>query len=242
MVPCRLFFTINLITLTFFTTIISQKDIIALHLNLLSHNATTEHIVYSALQNATSLRRTIGFKNGAYLAIKAWTLATWGEKIAETTSGLGNITTKVVERIKNEMKINLPDEVLRQLVELATDPEPNKGALELIQKLKKQYLLVGISEQDPLEHEIYVKKMKEKNKIDVTSLFDQFVIISANNDNDDRRENGLQWYSAPEPYPSEPFKKAISAAAQSTKHMRTGGTIKVIDTSEELAELASCCA
>ncbi|TET05838.1 hypothetical protein E3J79_04150 [Candidatus Dependentiae bacterium] len=243
MVTCRLFLAISFIALTFFTTIISQKDIIALHLKLLSHNATTQHIVSSAVQNALSLSRTIGIINGAYLATKAWTLAAWGEEIAQETSGLGNITTKLVEKIKNKMKINLSAEALRQLVDLATDPEPNKDALELIKTIKKRYLLVGISDQDPLEHEIYVEKMKKKNNIDVTLLFDQFVIISANNDNDDQRESGLQWHSAPEPYPSEPFKKAIIAAAQSTNHMRIGGgTIAVIDTPEGLAKLASCCA
>jgi len=199
-----------------------QEDIAACRFELLSHNSNTQKIVASVMLNLPSLLSSVSWWNRMRLATNICTYKQWAEEIAEKTHGIGNIIKRLAKKIETETTINLSDDIVSQLVSLSTTPLLNKEALTAIQMLKRQYrFLIGIGNQDPLEHEIYTLKMSTDHNIDLSKLFDQIVTVANYDDpHEQLGQGGSKFYSiaaqrhiSANPYPSESFKAAIMKAA-----------------------------
>jgi len=163
----------------FSMVIYCQEEPLIVPLALAGKNPSTSTIVRSVLANANGLRRTIGWVNAAYLARHAWTLADWGEEIAQNTYGIGNVVDKLIKRIESDLDLPLPQETLREMVNVAVIPEPNNNVVQKLLALKENRTLYAVSNQDELEHQIFSKKMFERHKIDLPSIFDRTFIAPA---------------------------------------------------------------
>lgn len=232
------------------SSLYGQKEPIAILLDLISKNDAAPNIVQTLSDIGPlflALKSKLGYIQATWLMTQLTyykpNIQTFAEKIAKETKGTGNITKKLIAKIRSDLLIDLPDEAHKPLTEMGTVPVLYPENVKCIKKIKQHSLLIGIGTQDPLGYEVYKEKMLTNHNINLGTLIDQIVLIPSLDDSSDTlKDPGYYqhkqgWYIAAEPYPSAYCKTAIMAALGNSGYSEKA--LSIIDTSKKLQRLAS---
>ena len=222
-----------------------QKTPVAIYFNLVYQNDDSGNIVGNLASTSALfavLREKFGYFKATYifgqmLRYKS-TMKEMGEEIGKTMTGIGNVTRELMNRVRNELSLDLPDEAHRPLTELGISPVSSLENIELIRKLKNQRPTIGLSAEDPLSFEIYQQKMNIKYNIEVSELFDEIVINPALYDKEIvEKRNTTNIIISGNLSHSDSLSLAIQAA---TKHIfKQKHKTPIIKTYEQLQQFAS---
>ncbi len=212
-----------------------EQKVLVWNLKQLSANASTTSLVATALMAPCALLQDRSFWAKARLTAAlmpyAFAIANHGaeiengnpEKNMQPTYGKGNVINKLLAH----MTTYCPSEPFTgkdtfNFVNFAVEPqmyEENIRLAALIRTLAKSRIVsIGISNQDPLEYQIYAKKMAALD-CPPHELFRAIIGVSLESANE--LENPLpkalkKFVIAPDHYPSKAFLKTIQETAAKT--------------------------
>lgn len=220
----------------------AERRVLVWNLNHLSANAENKTLIPKAIKNCCPLLKGKSCWTTGSLLLYAWWIANKGEEIEKgdksknipPTFGIGNIVTKLIPHINSccAKGDSFSSKDIVTLCNLAIEPQmqaPHIFLSELIQGLTiKGFISIAICNQDPLEHQIYAKKMAELGH----PLYGLFhAIIGVKSESCDQVENSCpeNFVPSPDHYPSESFLKTIQKIA----HEKAGhAPIMLIDTKQ----------
>lgn len=165
---------------TFYSGAMEQpKPIVALHLNILSKNASTSHIVSRALEfsNISKILGSQKMSDMTSLILNAHNIGKKAEEFSHTTTGTIQIIDKLKKYLHTEYGIIIPAKSYDMLIDLAINPQPDYTVVQFLKALKnEQYTTLGISDHDCTEHKIYCKKMAEQG-VNIDDLFTNILLL-----------------------------------------------------------------
>jgi len=223
----------------------TERQVVALNLNHLSTSASIASLITNAIKNACPLLKDKSYGTATKLFWYSWWIARKGEAIANgnksqnipPTFGIGNVVSKLIPHINT--CCNKGEEFTAQDIpkfcDLALDPQmsdPNIFLAALIQAMVVNgFILIGVCNQDPLEHQIFAKKMAALGH-PPHGLFHAIIGVKA--ESGEQLENPypnalINFKTSPDHYPSEAFLKTIQKIA----HEKAGrAPIMLIDTEQ----------
>jgi len=157
---------------------INKDNFLCCNLSLIAADSSPRQAFTAAIWNPRKLLAQTSCMEKGKLWYHRKKLKKWSVEIGQSTTGRGNIVKKLLKKIKNELGIELSYSVCHNFVDIATDPQPHKDIIGLLQKHKKyEGSIIAFADHDPLEHSIYNNKMIEKHGISLSTLFDYKIIL-----------------------------------------------------------------
>jgi len=231
------------------STLYCPKTPVAIYFDLVYQNEEADNLVKNLIYAPalfSVLRNKFGYIKATYvmtqLLYHKTTMKDMGEELGKTITGIGNVTKALMTEVRNKLNIDLPDEALRPLIELAISPIQFPENIKLIRQIKSHKHTIGLSAQDPLSFEIYRQKMNTKYNVEISELFDSIVINPALyenkiNLNPKDRKTSTNIIISENISPADSLSLAVQAATQHVAKQKN--ETPIIKTYEELRDYAS---